>query len=329
MTNEEKSMNSATPGGLSPSRTTTLDQESTSRKRILTKNALVHMERNSLFDRSHAVYASITILGLMACCPVGYSQPTGLAPHGPFEMASFPVPAGSSCVLHPDGNSDPAQSIPVRADADGVARFQAVRPAQQDSVDRLALDCTDANGISQTNLVDLRSEATFAPRAFDPAVANLDYRPALSADPLSYTPQELIQGGYGLRPDPVQNPDGYQRWLAAASKPAYRLHSIRSAGPSSASRRAAPRPAPQSTAPPIDAGVSTNPSYFWTGPVLQGSYKKNATSALTYSYVLNEATFNVPIVTPGGFGTGATAMTVWNGLDSSLLLQASPGCLLD
>ena len=44
MTNEEKSMNSATPGGLS-SRTTTLE---TSRKRILTKNALVHMERNSL-----------------------------------------------------------------------------------------------------------------------------------------------------------------------------------------------------------------------------------------------------------------------------------------
>jgi len=273
------------------------------------------MERRVFLGRSHAAYASVMMLGLLVCRDA-YSQglPGG---HGKYETASVLVPAGNACVLHPDGNPDPAQSVPVRSDADGVARFQAVRPTQPDSIDRLALDCTDADGISQTYLVDLRSDATFAEIAFNPALANMAYRPALAGDPLSYTQQELLQKGYGLRPDPVQNPDGYQRWLAAASTSAYQLHSIRSSSAAALPHRgSAPGASAQSTAPVSDAGVYTTPSNFWTGPIMYGSYQKNATSALTYSYVLNEATFNVPSVTPGGLGTGTTAMTIWNGLDN-------------
>ncbi|HTX35045.1 MAG TPA: hypothetical protein VME43_08485 [Bryobacteraceae bacterium] len=68
---------------------------------------------------------------------------------------------------------------------------------------------------------------------------------------------------------------------------------------------------------PLDAGTfTTEASSGWTGPIISGSYQKNATSALTYSYVLNEAIFNVPKVIPGGYGTGTTAMTIWNGLDN-------------
>lgn len=304
------------PFRLSMSRETTLEQEKTSAEHLM-KNTFVHaMEWHSLFGRSSAVHAAIVLFGLVACCPDAYSQLAGLAPRGRFETASVIVPAGNSCLLHPDGNSDPTQSIPVNADEDGVARFQAVRPAQQDSVDRLALECTDANGISQTYLVDLRSEATFAPRPFNPAFTTLAVRPALTRDPLSYTQQDLIQGGYGLRPDPIQNPDGYNRWLAAASQPVYKLRSAArsSSTPSHTRRRPISQPSAQSTVPELDATVYTSPSSGWTGAILQGSYKKNATSALTYSYVLNEATFNVPTVTPGGFGTGATAMTIWNGL---------------
>ncbi len=294
------------------------------------KNVLVHaIGRHSFFARSHRVHATMTLLGLFVCCRDASSQASAPGGRARFEAASVPVPAGNTCALHPAGSSGPAQSIPVRADQDGVARFQAVRPTGPDSVDQLALDCTDSIGNSQTYSVDLRSAATFAARPFDPALANLEYRPGLARDPLSYTQQELIQGGYGLRPDPTQNPDGYQRWVAAAGAPAYKLGSVRSSAASSnPGRRAAPRPSAGSTVSKADAMVNTVPTTLsgtplWTGAILKGSYQKNATTAQTYSYVWNEATFNVPSVTPGGYENfNATAMSIWNGIDEFNLLQA-------
>lgn len=274
-------------------------------------------ERRGLRTHSHSVYTTITILSLLMCCR-GVDAQAGPGGRARFEPASVVVPAGNTCVLHPEGNPDPAQSISVNADADGVARFQVVRPTRPDSVDRLALDCTDSNGSSQTYSVDLRSDATLKALPFDPVLANLTYRPALARDPLSYTQQELIQGGYGLRPDPAQNPDGYRRWLAVASAPAYKLRGIRSTSAAAADTRPhpVPRPSATSTSPVINAGVDTQSSNYWTGARLVGSYQKNATSALTYSYVLNEGSFVVPTVTPGGFGTKTTAMTIWTGLDN-------------
>src|SRR5208337_4964091 len=133
------------------------------------------------------------------------------------------VPAGNDCVLHPKDNQDPSQSIPLRSDADGVARFLAVRPTLPTSVDLLALDCTDSNGNANTFLVDLRSEETFVERPFDPSSANLAFRPGLTGDPLSFTQNELVEAGYGLRPDPAGDPDGYKAWLSAVSVPAYKL----------------------------------------------------------------------------------------------------------
>ena len=295
------------------------------------KNALVHVpEKQSLFARSYAVYATTTILGLLVCCSDGYSQAVGPAGRARFEPASVAVPAGNTCALHAEGTSDPAHSIPVSGNADGVARFQVVRPTGPDSIERLALDCIDSNGASQTYPVDLRLDATFAARPFEPALANLTFRPALARDPLSYTQQELIQGSYGLRPDPAQNPDGYQRWLAAASAPAYKLRSVRSssAAPLSSGPRAAPRPPAEPTVSKRDATVDTLPTTLsntplWTGAILKGSYQKNATIAQTYSYVWNEATYSVPSVTPGGFENfNATRMSIWNGIDYFNLLQA-------
>jgi hypothetical protein len=237
--------------------------------------------------------------------PADAAVGTGLGRSAQFESASVSVPWGDTCLLHPEGDLDPKQSIPVAVDEDGVARFQAVRAASADAVERLALDCIDAGGNAQTYAVDLRSDETFAPRPFDPSRTTLTLRPALAGDPLRFTQEELIEAGYGLRPDPKGNPEGYARWLATAIVPAYKLHSVSSRTLSS------PR-----AAPPLNAGVHTSPSNYWTGPILNGSYKKNATAALTYSYLYNEATFNVPKVTPGGFGTGKTAMTIWTGLDN-------------
>jgi len=249
-------------------------------------------------------------------------EPTPPADRPQFEPASVAVPAGSTCVLQPEGNTDPGQSLTFNAEADGVARFQAVRATAPGSIEQLSLACTDSNGVATTYPVDLRSEQTFAPHPFDPVKANLELRPALTADPLSYTQEELLQAGYGLRPDPSANPDAYQRWLDAVSQPAYRL---RAAARPASTVQSANQPSDPTGALPSDNSVTTN-NYFphlgWTGAELFGSFKQNETAAQTYSYVWNEATFNVPTVYPGGYGTGATSMDIWNGLGGNFLLQA-------
>jgi hypothetical protein len=314
--------------GLSWSCTTTSEQKKTSREEIRMKNVLINaMGRRIFFGRLRAMSAIIMISGLLMCGRDACAQAARPGVPAQFEEASVLVPAGNTCLLHPEGNPDPAQAIPVPADQDGVVRFQAVRPTQPDSVERLALDCTDSTGSTQTYSADLRSEATFAPRPFIPALANLEFRPALTGDPLNRTQQELIQAGYGLRPDPEQNPDGYHRWLAAASAPAYRLRSIPSSPAlSGARRRPASQASAESIAPERPELVYTAPTgpgaAYWTGSILSGSYQKQTTAALTHSYVENEATFNVPYVTPGGFWPASAQMSIWNGLDSNNLLQA-------
>jgi hypothetical protein len=268
--------------------------------------------------RSNALYASVMILALLVCGRGAYSlaaDPTG---HAQFEPASVYVPAGNDCVLHPKDNPDTSQSISLRSDADGVARFLVVRPTLPGSVDQLALDCTDSYGNANTFLVDLRSEETFVQRPFDPSHANLAFRPGFAGDPLSFTQDELVEAGYGLRPDPTENPDGYRTWLAAVSVPAYKLRAAPRA--SSAPRSSRPAAPVNVSADNTDSfepeAVSLSPSNYWTGALLSGSYKKNATSAKTYSYAVNQAQFVVPTITPDVSSTKSTALTIWNGLDN-------------
>jgi hypothetical protein len=260
----------------------------------------------------------------------GRAQPASAAAPGSgdqFEPASALVPAGNTCAIHPEGNSDPGQTLTVRSDEDGVIRFLAARPRLPGSVERLALDCTDSTGVAQTYSVDLRSEDAFAPRPFNPSLTTLAFRPALTGDPLSYTQQELIHAGYGPRPDPNQNPDGYKRWLAAASTPVYKLRTHRT-WPSVASVRR--QPIPRRTAHPLEPEIASNihlgSPFFWTGAIMTGSYSVGTTAAQTYSYVENEASFTVPTVYKGAYNTGTTQMSIWNGLDNGLggpgLLQA-------
>jgi hypothetical protein len=241
--------------------------------------------------------------------------------HAQFEAASVAVPAGDDCVLHPDGNRDPKESVPVSADEDGVARFLVLRPTAPNGVGRLALDCTDSKGSTKTYAVDLQSKETFAPRPFDASRAALAVRPALAGDPLRLTQEQLLKAGYGLRPDPTGDPDGYKRWLEAARIPAHKLRradgapsAVSLSRPKSHRHPDLPQRSDLTTAPEINAKVYKSPSSGWTGAVLQGSYKKKATSAETESYVWNAVTFNVPNVLPGP----TAAMTIWNGLDNVL-----------
>jgi hypothetical protein len=274
---------------------------------------------------SATTLAIVTVFGLLLCSSGPYAQ--AATPDAPphFENASIEVPAGNSCVLHPKDNPGTTQSITIRSNGDGVLRFLAVRPNRPHSVEQLTADCTDSQGNANTYPVDLRSEETFVSRPFDPVRANLKQRPALTGDPLGFTQNELIGAGYGVRPDPIADPRSYKVWLAAVSAPAYLLGSAPRALPAQqGSRPEASVMFPASTIDSVDGGVdggvnaavSLAPSPYWTGAQLTGSYQKNAKSSETYGYVMNVASVTVPTLTPGGYGTGATAMTIWNGLDN-------------
>jgi hypothetical protein len=258
--------------------------------------------------RQHPVRIVLGAIYSFAGLCAGQAQ--AAAPRPQFEAASVAVPTGNRCTLHPEQHDGPAQAIPVQVDEDGVARFYALRPTTPGDVEKLSLECTDRNGNGNTYSVDLTSGETFAPRPFDPTRTTLKQRPALSGDPMSYSEEDLVSRGYGIRPDPKTNPNGYAQWLATATIPMSIARATVGAGPAPRAPSAAP------TADPIDAGVFDQPYYYWTGPVLQGSFKQNSNPALTQSYGWIQATWNVPTVKPFALSADPTSMTIWNGLDN-------------
>jgi hypothetical protein len=245
-----------------------------------------------------------------------------------FETASVDVSGSVRCALHPEGNTDPKQAIRVGVAADGVARFSALRPANPQDVAKLTLDCTDGQGLAHNYPVDLTRQDIFAPRPFDAVRARLDTRPALAGDPLSYSVQELIDRGYGLRPNPKANPTGYARWLRAATMPATLLQH------SGAANVTQPTPEIDDTLPSVsrngshsaNAGVTVggsalcagNPAgCYWTGAILNGSYRPNSNPAKATYYLANEGLFTLPTISEGGGDyAGPTEMSIWTGLDN-------------
>jgi hypothetical protein len=224
-----------------------------------------------------------TLLGLTVALWTGPAE-AQTAPH--YVPASAHALPNSQCSLYAKG-APPSSGIPVFTDEQGVARFHVVRPARPDSVRQLTLDCTDSAGSTATFAVDLQAEATFAEDAFNRADAAGVARPPLRGDPLRYTQSELLEAGYGLRPDPAQGADAYSLWLEAALQPGRRMsarHPVSIKG--------------------LSAGVTTTTDAPWTGAVLVGAA----------SYSMTQATFNVPYGLPGGAGTGNTGISIWNGL---------------
>lgn len=229
------------------------------------------------------------------------------APQKNYIPASVKALPGLQCKLYSRG-SDPSTAVEVTTNDDGYARFHAVRASAGGPVKELTMDCTDSAGKFSVYTVDLTSDETFATRPLD--IANepgLD-RPPLKGDPLSYTPAQLLAAGYGLRPDPQQNPAAYSRWLAAASVHVRMLAGIRPAprpqsrfGPASGVSDSIAKGA---SGPHADNTVTTVPGNLWTGSVLTGAP----------NYLFTEATFNVPAAVPGGDETTGTLISIWNGL---------------
>ncbi len=224
-----------------------------------------------------------------------------------YAPASIAASPGLQCKIYPAGGT-PSSGITVFTDDDGYARFHAVRAGAGHPVQRLTLDCTNSAGKSSSYSVDLTAETTFAPRPLKLAAEHGVDRPALKGDPLRYTQSQLIQAGYGLRPDPKKEPAAYAHWLAAASvsarmldskRPATRSHSV----PPPLTRL--PRPSPTRTATgALTRTVTPATQPWWVGSVLTGAP----------SYVSTETTFNVPFGIPGAAQTTNTEMTIWNGL---------------
>jgi hypothetical protein len=205
------------------------------------------------------------------------------SPKKSFTPASVRALPGLKCSVYPAG-TDPSKGLTVFTDDDGFARFHAVRAAAGDAVQRLTLDCTDSQGALSSFSADLTSADTFEPRPLNLANERGIDRPALSGDPLTYTQQELLDAGYGLRPDPEKEPAAYSRWLSAALVPGRMLEIKRSS--------------------PYSHTVTTTTAPWWTGSVLTGAP----------NYISTEASFNVPTAIPSGDETSGTATAIWNGL---------------
>jgi hypothetical protein len=200
-----------------------------------------------------------------------------------FEPASVHASPGLNCNVYPTGSSS-TDGVPVFTDDDGYARFYAKKASQGDSVSQLTLDCKDSTGRTYSYFADLTSPETFTPRPLNLATERGTDRPALEGDPLSYTQSQLIQAGYGLRPDPVKDSAAYAHWLAAATKQGRMLEIKR---------------------PDLHSHTTTSlEAPWWAGSAMTGAP----------NYVATEAVFNVPAAIPGGDQTGVTEVAIWNGL---------------
>ena len=219
-------------------------------------------------------------------------QPNAISEYLPASVKAAP---DQRCTLHPPGS--PSTGITVFTDADGYARFHAVRPSAGKPAEKLTLSCVDPAGGAASYPVDLTANDTFAHRPLNLASEPGIDRPALTGDPLSYTQAQLSRDGYGLRPDPAAAPAMYAAWLEAATKPGRMLFAKR---PDKHSHNT----------------VTTTPGSFWIGSVLTGSAPYDSITA----------TFQVPTAIPGAFGTTSTEAVIWPGLGgfgtNSGLIQA-------
>ncbi len=228
------------------------------------------------------------------------------APAKTYTPASVQAQPGLTCQLYAAGSA-PSARLTVFTDGDGYARFYAVRATAGEAVRQLNLDCTDGEGHVSLYTVDLTSDETFAPRPLNLANELGGDRPALKGDPMSYTQAELIQRGYGLRPDPAKDPAAFAQWLDAASLLARMLAGKPSIHKKS-SNRTGGTPVSAAFAVPAEASlpasVTKAPSNFWLGAVMNGEP----------NYLNIQANFNVPELTPGGDETKATEASIWDGL---------------
>ncbi len=116
-----------------------------------------------------------------------------------------------------EGN--PAQKIV--ANDEGVVRVN-VRPTKE-ATGTISLECTGEDGARVAYPVELAvTHDASALAATKTQMEPLKSKPgtlrqALAGDPIAYTQEQLLAGGYGRRPDPVTEADRFAHWLRAAT----------------------------------------------------------------------------------------------------------------
>ena len=233
-----------------------------------------------LFASTFAVYFSIAVDISVQAQPT--NPPASVAAAKRFLPAAVKAAPNLKCKLHSPG-SEPDSGLNIFTDADGFARFHAVRAGS--GGESKILTCSDEAGRTSSYSVDLGSDATFVDRPHDIASEPGIARPALTGDPLGYTQAELSQRGYGLRPKPSD--PSYPIWLEAATKSGRMLY--------------ARKPDKHFHGPHTVTNGTAAP---WVGSVMTG--------AAPYTSITS--TFEVPRAVPGADGTTSTLASLWPGL---------------
>jgi peptidase A4-like protein len=266
----------------------------------------------SIASLLHATVACIVFVGCSGAPDSSASgEPTkqttaGLTSATTASPVSSVLPAyalawpGADCTLQPDGNTDEHQSLDVIADDDGIVYFYSARLSSGDPAARQSLECKDEQGRSGAYVVDL---STASPFQKIHVAADHPSRPPLAGSPSDYSTLELIQMGYGLRPDMNKSPSAYALWLADATKTAIPVMYSH-----------APRQTPNGQT----GTIGTPPNYNWTGPVFTPSI-----------YQATFAEMQAPEVIPGGDGISGGQGSLWGGMGGTQLFGSDPSILQD
>jgi hypothetical protein len=176
-------------------------------------------------QRRHAE-REVTVTSSSTASDASASTPDA-APSAP--TVHLAVPANESTRVHvqvmPHGACTfPSGHTSAFANADGVIHFN-ITPTQEGTL-TMPLVCQASGGTPLTYPLEVTATSDAAAiKASQSAMSSLaashpgTSRPPLSGDPMSYTSGELLERGYGRRPDPNKDSARYAKWLQRAQRP--------------------------------------------------------------------------------------------------------------
>ncbi len=172
----------------------------------------------------------------------------------------------AACDLHPVGVNDKSQTMRLYGNIEGYVQFHFT-PRQDIQDAYLQLDCTTQEAVT-THPVHLRiaaspTEDTPAPEGSVPAPKGSKIRPALTDEAArQLSDEEIIAQGYPPRPNAMESPEAYARWLGRVSHPMTILpsHSVARSDVSHA----------LSGVTGVTEGPSAQTNDHWSGFVAQG-----------------------------------------------------------
>lgn len=253
----------------------------------------------------------VALIGsLLIGSPQGLAQNAESSPSEPLRLTVAPNTSSriamktlpkATCVLHPDGDSEPSHSFKLFSDDDGMIRFNVNPSDESDGVANFAVDCTSDR---QAQTFELKLRPNHSPSAEMPAPAAETHiakttdimRPALAKEQaLQLSDEELAMRGYPMRPNPGDVPGAFAKWLQMVSQPARRVDA----------RQAEYRELRAQTSLPT-----------WSGYDLENAPNEHPVS--TYDMV--QGIWNVPLVTNPVYDQ-TTYSVFWVGLDGDGLVS--------